>query len=159
MTETTLHYVVSPTTRRLVERALKAIREDFMVAENAVMMTSPSIFTDYLKLRFIDHEREHFGVIFLNNQNQIIATEILFSGTLNHVEVHPRVIARKALLHNAHALLLAHNHPSGEVLPSQSDKAVTKKIVNCMNMLDIQVLDHIIISPEKHYSFAQHSLL
>ncbi|ELW2864738.1 DNA repair protein RadC [Salmonella enterica] len=159
MTEASLHYVASPTTRKLVERALKAIRKDFMTAENTVTMTSPSIFIDYLKLHFIDHEREHFGVIFLNNQNQVIATETLFSGTLNHVEVHSRVIARKALLHNAHAVLLAHNHPSGEVSPSQSDKLVTEKIVKCLNMLDIQVLDHIIISSENHYSFAEHGLL
>ncbi|APV90376.1 RadC family protein [Salmonella enterica] len=159
MTEATLHYVASPTTQKLVERALKAIRKDFMAAENTAMMTSPLIFIDYLKLHFIDHEREHFGVIFLNNQNQIIATETLFSGTLNHVEVHPRVIARKALLHNAHAILIAHNHPSGEVSPSQSDKLVTEKIVKCMDMLDIRVLDHMIISSEKHYSFAEHGLL
>ncbi|EHB3782792.1 DNA repair protein RadC [Salmonella enterica subsp. houtenae serovar 17:z29:-] len=159
MTEASLHYVASPTTRKLVERALKAIRKDFMAAENTVMMSGPSVFVDYLKLHFIDHEREHFGVIFLNNQHQVITTETLFSGTLNHVEVHPRVIARKALLHNAHAVLLAHNHPSGEVSPSQSDKLVTEKIVNCLNMLDILVLDHIIISSENHYSFAEHGLL
>ncbi len=85
---------------QLIDRALKAIRKDYMAAENTtIMMTSPSIFVDYLKLQFIDHEREHFGVIFLNNQNQVISTEKLFSGTLNHVEVHSRVIARKALLH------------------------------------------------------------
>ncbi|EKS4627049.1 DNA repair protein RadC [Salmonella enterica] len=159
MTESPMHYVTSPTTRKLIERALKAIRKDYMAAENSAMMTSPSIFIDYLKLRFIDHEREHFGVIFLNNQNQVITTEMLFSGTLNHVEVHPRVIARKALLHNAHAVLLAHNHPSGEVSPSQSDRLVTEKIVQCLNMLDIQVLDHIIISSENHYSFVEHGLL
>ncbi|ECD9611746.1 DNA repair protein RadC [Salmonella enterica subsp. salamae] len=153
-------YSVTPATKRLVERALKAIRKDFMAAESAVQITSPSLFVDYLKLQFSDHDREHFCVLFLNNQNQIIATEILFSGSLSHVEVHPYVIARKALLHNASALLLSHNHPSGDLTPSQSDKIITGRIVKCMSMLDIRVLDHIIISPaDGYYSFAEHGLL
>ncbi|EJX0634398.1 DNA repair protein RadC [Salmonella enterica] len=131
-----------------------------MAAESTVKITSPSLFVDYVKLQFCDHEREHFCVLFLNNQNRIIATETLFSGTLNNVEVHPRVIARKALLHNAHALLLAHNHPSGEISPSQADKLITERIVSSLSMFDIRILDHIIISPgDGYYSFTEHGLL
>lgn len=153
-------YSVTPATKKLVERALKAIKKDFMAAESTLKITSPSLFVDYLKLQFSDHDREHFCVLFLNNQNRIIATEILFSGSLSHVEVHPRVIARKALLHNASKVLLAHNHPSGELTPSRADKLVTERIVNCISMLDMQVLDHIIISPaDGYYSFTEHGLL
>jgi DNA repair protein RadC len=160
MSEITPQYIISPETQRLVDRALKAIKKAFMVAENAVKITNSALFVDYLKLQFCNHDREHFWVLFLNNQNRIIASEKLFSGTLNQVEVHPTVIARKALLHNARALLLAHNHPSGELSPSQADKLVTERVVACLSILDIQVLDHIIIAPnDGYYSFKEHNLL
>ncbi|HAT6801796.1 TPA: DNA repair protein RadC [Citrobacter freundii] len=160
MTETMPHYTVTLATKRLVERALKAIQKDLIATEGTVKITTPSVFIDYLRLQLNDCDREHFCVIFLNNQNQIITTETLFSGTLNHVEVHPRVIARKALLHNAQALLLAHTHPSGDLSPSQADKLITERIVACLSMLDIRVLDHVIITPDSgYYSFAEHGLL
>ncbi|WP_411172001.1 RadC family protein [Klebsiella pneumoniae] len=160
MSDTLRQYVTSPATKTLVERALLAIKNDFMAAENAPEITSPTLFVDYLRLYLNEHDREHFCVIFLNNQHQIINTEILFSGTLNHVEVHPRIIARKALQYNAAAILLAHNHPSGNTSSGQADKALTKHIAKCLSMLDIRILDHIIVSPgDSYYSFAEHGLL
>ena len=160
MPEITLQYTASPATKELVERALRAIKSDFMTAETEPGIVSPAIFVDYLRLQLSDHEREHFCVIFLDNQNRIIEAENIFSGTLNHVSVHPRIIARKALMRNAAAVLLAHNHPSGVVIPSQADKTITDHIVKCLSLLDIKTLDHMIVSPgENYYSFAQHGLL
>lgn len=160
MSEMTLQYTTSPATRELVERALRAIKNDFMTAESEPGIVSPEMFVDYLRLQLSDHEREHFCVIFLDNQNRIIEAENIFSGTLNHVSIHPRIIARKALLRNAAAVLLAHNHPSGEVIPSQADRTVTEHIVKYLSMLDIKTLDHMIFSPDdSYYSFAEHGLL
>lgn len=160
MSEITLQYTTSQATKELVERALRAIKSDFMAAESEPGIVSPAMFVDYLRLQLSDHEREHFCVIFLDNQNRIIEAENIFSGTLNHVSIHPRIIARKALIRNAAAVLLAHNHPSGEVNPSPADKTVTEHIVKCLSMLDIKTLDHMIVSPgENYYSFAEHGLL
>lgn len=160
MSEIFMQYTRSPATQKLVERALRAIKNDFLLAENKPGITSPTMFVDYLRLHLSEHDREHFCVIYLNNQHQVINTENLFSGTLDHVAVYPRIILRKALQYNAGAILLAHNHPSGNPSPSQADKALTEHIVACLSMLDIRILDHIIVSPgNSYYSFAEHSLL
>ena len=101
---------------------------------------------------------EHFVVIFLNNQNKVITTEVVASGTINTSAVYPRQIAIKALEKEAANVILAHNHPSGETMPSNSDRAVTKKLQTGLAALDIEILDHIIIG-EGHYSFADAGLL
>ena len=101
---------------------------------------------------------EHFVVIFLNNQNKVITTEVVASGTINTSAVYPRQIAIKALEKEAANVILAHNHPSGETMPSNSDRAVTKKLQTALSALDIEILDHIILGQD-HYSFADAGLL
>jgi DNA repair protein RadC len=101
---------------------------------------------------------EHFVVIFLNNQNKVITTEVVASGTINTSAIYPRQIAIKALEKEATSLILSHNHPSGETMPSNSDRAVTKKLQTGLSALDVDILDHIIIG-EDHYSFADAGLL
>ena len=114
----------------------------------------------HLRAFLSDYARdvEHFAVIFLNNQNKIIATEVVASGTINSSAVYPRQIAIKVLEKEAANVILAHNHPSGETMPSNSDRAVTKKLQTGLAALDIDILDHIIIG-EDHYSFADAGLL
>lgn len=104
-------------------------------------------------------EREEFRVLYLNNQNQLIAHETLFSGTINRTEVHPREVVKRALYFNAAAVILAHNHPSGETTPSQADKALTQRLVQVLQLVDIRVPDHLIIGGRQIYSFAEHGLL
>ncbi|HAW0433836.1 TPA: DUF987 family protein [Escherichia coli] len=77
------------------------------------------------------HER------YLNNQNQLIAGETLFTGTINRTEVHPREVIKRALYHNAAAVVLAHNHPSGEVTPSKADRLITERLVQALGLVDI----------------------
>jgi DNA repair protein RadC len=115
---------------------------------------------NHLRAFLSGHARdvEHFVVIFLNNQNKVITTEVVASGTINSSAVYPRQIAIKALEREATNVILAHNHPSGETLPSSSDRAVTKKLQTGLSSLDIDILDHIIIG-EDHYSFADAGLL
>ena len=115
---------------------------------------------NHLRAFLSDYARdvEHFIVIFLNNQNKVISTEVVASGTINSSAVYPRQIAIKVLEKEAASVILAHNHPSGETMPSHSDRAVTKKLQTGLAALDIEILDHIIIG-EDHYSFADAGLL
>ncbi len=104
-------------------------------------------------------EREEFRVLYLDNQNQLIAHETLFSGTINRTEVHPREVVKRALHFNAAAVILAHNHPSGETTPSQADKALTQRLTQVLQLVDIRVPDHLIVGGRQIYSFAEHGLL
>ena len=110
----------------------------------------------YLNQRMAGQEREVFAVLFLNNQNQLIRYEEMFSGTVNCVEVHPREILRLALKVNAVSVILAHNHPSGNENPSRADRLLTKKIVQACELVGINVLDHLIIGKFNMFSFAEH---
>ncbi|WP_394612808.1 DNA repair protein RadC, partial [Escherichia coli] len=98
-------------------------------------------------------------VLYLNNQNQLIAGETLFTGTINRTEVHPREVIKRALYHNAAAVVLAHNHPSGEVTPSKADRLITERLVQALALVDIRVPDHLIIGGSQVFSFAEHGLL
>nr|WP_244552976.1 JAB domain-containing protein [Escherichia coli] len=95
----------------------------------------------------------------LNNQNQLIAGETLFTGTINRTEVHPREVIKRALYHNAAAVVLAHNHPSGEVTPSKADRLITERLVQALGLVDIRVPDHLIVGGSQVFSFAEHGLL
>ena len=119
-------------------------------------LLSPEITRDFLQSQLADAEREIFMVIFLDNKNRVIKHCRLFSGTLSHVEVHPREIVREAIKVNAAAVILAHNHPSGCAEPSKADREITNRIVKCCQFMDIRVLDHLIIGRGEYVSFAEH---
>lgn len=103
-------------------------------------------------------EREHFGVMFMDNRHQLIRFEILFSGTIDGSSVYPREVVKRALELNANAVIFSHNHPSGDTSPSQADKTITEKLRSALNQIDIRVLDHIIVGDGCH-SFAEAGLL
>ncbi len=94
--------------------------------------TSTRAAREWLILNMAGLEREEFRVLYLNNQNQLIAGETLFTGTINRTEVHPREVIKRALYHNAAAVVLAHNHPSGEVTPSKADRLITERLVQAL---------------------------
>lgn len=157
MSEPVQHYIATAADKRLISRALKVAEKQLMAAENTPDFLSPASVVDYLRLQLWEQDREHFLVLFLDNQNRLIAAEKLFSGSLAHVEVHPRVIARRGLLLNARSLILAHNHPSGDIHPSKEDRFITQGIQTALALLDIRVLDHFIISAcGEYWSFAEH---
>ena len=106
-----------------------------------------------------DPSREHFGIIYLNVKNDIISSEILFSGTLTTAAVYPREIIRKAIEENAAAILVGHNHPSGNKQPSSDDLAITKKIKAACETVDIVLHDHLILTSTGYYSFADNGVL
>lgn len=115
---------------------------------------------NHLRSYFADDlHRESFVVVFLNGRNQVITTEKLFEGTLTSSAVYPREIIRKVIAHGAAAIVLGHNHPSGNPNPSSDDRQITRKIQQACNTIDVAVHDHIIIAGEKHTSFADQGLM
>ncbi|EKA1094668.1 RadC family protein [Enterobacter kobei] len=148
---------ITPQDRRLIQRALRVL--DRHLHEPGVAFTSTHAVRQWLRLYMTALEREEFRVLYLDNQNQLIAHETLFSGTINRTEVHPREVVKRALYFNAAAVILAHNHPSGETTPSQADKALTQRLVQTLQLVDIRVPDHLIIGGRQIYSFAEHGLL
>lgn len=98
-------------------------------------------------------------VLFLDNQNQLIAFEEMFKGTINRVEVHPREIVRQSIKKNATSIILAHNHPSGHSEPSLADKQLTEKIFTACQLVGINVLDHLVIGHDNCVSFAERGWL
>lgn len=103
-------------------------------------------------------EREAFIVMYLDNQHCLLERETLFTGTLSHTEVHPREVVKSALKHNAAAVILAHNHPSGTTQISQQDKHITQRIVKALALVEVRVLDHLVVGNET-ISFAELGLL
>jgi len=108
----------------------------------------------YLQESLRDLRHEVFGVVFLNRANKINHFEIISQGGITGTVADPRIILKKALEENAVSLILCHNHPSGSLLPSRADEELTAKIKEAARYLDIRVLDHIIVSDEGYYSFA-----
>ena len=104
-------------------------------------------------------KREKFVVCFLNSQHQVLSTEVLFEGSLSTSAVYPREVLEKVISIGAGSVILAHNHPSGCLTPSSSDRAVTKKLQTALEAIDVAVLDHIIVGGSEHYSFADNRLL
>ena len=96
-----------------------------------------------------------FAAIFLDSKHQIIAFEELFQGTIDQASVYPREVAKRALHHNAAAIIFSHNHPSGNTEPSQSDIALTERLVSAMQLLGIKALDHIVVGGNNSVSMAE----
>lgn len=142
---------------RLVARAMRVLEQH--ARYNPVALTSPAAVRDYLRLRFSGCEREEFHVMYLNNQNQLIEARTEFLGTLTQTAVYPREIAKSALMLNAAAVILAHNHPSGTPEPSAADRLLTQALKAALAQLDVQVLDHIIVTETRTTSFAEQGLL
>jgi len=106
-----------------------------------------------------DPAREHFGIIYLNGANKVINSEILFTGSLTTSAVYPREVIKRAIEENAGAILVGHNHPSGNKQPSSDDLAITKKIKAACQTVDIAFHDHLILTSTGCYSFADNGVL
>jgi DNA repair protein RadC len=120
---------------------------------------SPQAIQHYLQLHLAAKGHEVFAVLFLDSQNRLIAMEELFRGTLTHTSVYPREVVLRTLHHQAAAVVLAHNHPSGSVLPSRADEAVTQNLKAALALIDVRVLDHVIVAPGAALSMADKGLM
>lgn len=154
---TTLTSVLPLSAQRTVQHALALL--DRHLRKTGVAFTSTQAARDWLKLKMAGLEREEFMVLYLNQQNQLITHETLFAGSISSTEVHPREVVKRALYFNAAAVILAHNHPSGDITPSQADKTITQRLVQALQLVDIRVPDHLIVGGTQILSFAEHGLL
>lgn len=141
----------------LIERAVAVLEASFQREDLTVMQPGYAKTFCQLKLGALEHEV--FSVLFLDTQNRLIKFEHVFRGTINSCTVYPREVVKLALELNAAACIFTHNHPSGEVYPSDADKQITVHLVKALELFDIRVLDHIIVSKTGTMSFSERGLL
>lgn len=122
-------------------------------------LLNPRSTRDYFALRFAGLEHEVFTCLYLDGRHRVLACEELFRGTIDGASVHPREVVKRALMHNAAAVIFAHNHPSGVAEPSQSDELITRRLKEALAMIDIRVLDHLVVGGAQVESFAERGLL
>ncbi|MDT8404633.1 RadC family protein [Sulfuriflexus sp.] len=127
--------------------------------ERDTAFADPASVRAYLCARLRARHREVFACLFLDTRHRLIACEELFLGTIDGASVHPREVVQQALSHNAAAVILAHNHPSGVAEPSRADKAITGRLVEALALIEVRVLDHFIVGDGDPWSFAEHGQL
>jgi DNA repair protein RadC len=140
----------------VLEMARRALEEKL---KNRDILSSPGSVREYLRLSLQGKQHEVFVGIFLDAQNRTIATEELFNGTLTQASVYPREIVKRALHHNAAAMIFAHNHPSGLAEPSQADEILTRSLKQALALVDVKVLDHFVVGSDSAMSFAERGLI
>jgi DNA repair protein RadC len=146
-------YVQLQATLELARRHLLA------TLDRSDVLTSPDATRRYLASQLRDRPQEVFAALFLDNRHRVIAFEELFFGTIDGASVHPREVVRRALSHNAAALILAHNHPSGVAEPSRADESITRRLKDALALVDIRVLDHLIVGDGQMVSLAERGLV
>ncbi len=123
------------------------------------VFNDPTRAGEFIALKLRQHPNEVFAVAFLDAQYRLLAFEELFRGSISSTEVHPREIVRRALVHNAAAVILAHNHPSGLAEPSPADRLLTARIVEALDLIGVRVLDHLIVGHGRPTSLAERGML
>ncbi|HBM2917037.1 DNA repair protein RadC [Klebsiella pasteurii] len=139
--------------QRIIRRAMRLLEK--YQRQPGEQFIATGFTKNWLQLRLARQEREIFMALYLDNQNRLLEHETLFLGTINYTEVHPREVVKSALRHNAAAVILAHNHPSGVTDASKADRTITDRIVNALNLVEVRVLDHFIIGDGDTLSFAE----
>ncbi|NIL26895.1 DNA repair protein RadC [Yersinia massiliensis] len=148
---------MSPSEQRTIRRALNLLAKQ--LREPGIAFTSTHVTRDWLRLHLTGLEREVFIVLWLDNQNRLLAQETLFTGTINSTTVHPRELVKSAMKHNAASAVLAHNHPSQLAEPSQADRQITDRIKTALELVDVRVLDHLVVGGLDIVSFAERGWL
>jgi DNA repair protein RadC len=140
----------------VLELARRALAEEL---KEKTVFSTPQAIRDYLQLQLGSRPYEVFAVLFLDAQHRLIALEELFRGTLAQTSVYPREVVVRALALNAASVVLAHNHPSGSAQPSRADEAITKTLQAALGLIDVQVLDHFVVTTSQATSMAEMGLL
>ena len=118
-------------------------------------LNNPTDTHRYLMARMRDYRQEVFACLYLDNRHRVISFDEMFYGTINMASVHPREIVQRALKHNASAVILAHNHPSGIAEPSQADRDLTNQLQKALALVEVRVLDHVVVGDGTTVSFAE----
>jgi DNA repair protein RadC len=124
-----------------------------------VSFCSPSVMRDYLLLQLGHLEHEVFCVAFLDAQHRLLEFREMFKGSLTQTSVYPREVVKAALACNAAAVVLSHNHPSGQAEPSRADEFLTQALKSALQLVDVRVLDHIVVGADSSVSFAERGLI
>ncbi len=140
----------------IFEMSRRALNEQLQQQD---VLNSPQAVRDYLVLKLGSLTREVFLVLFLDTQNRLVATEEMFSGSLKETSVYPREVVKRALHHNAAALIFAHNHPTGIAQQSSADELLTKQLKLALDLVDVRVLDHFIVAGNNTLSFTEKGLI
>ena len=140
----------------VMEMSRRSLQEEMQAGD---ALNSPRAVRDYLQLLLRGRAQEVFVALFLDAQHRVIASEELFHGTLTQTSVYPREVVKRALHHNAAAVLFAHNHPSGVAEPSHADELLTTALKQALALVDVRVLDHFIVAGAGCLSFAEKGLL
>lgn len=123
---------------------------------NKSALENPQAVRDYLKALLRHEQHEVFGCLFLDSRHQVLTFEALFHGSIDNTSVHPRQVVKRALANNAAAVILCHNHPSGNATPSQADRRLTKRLQEALLLVDVRVLDHFIVGDGDPLSMAEY---
>jgi len=118
-------------------------------------LTGPAEAADCFKARLADLGHEVFGCLYLDTRHRMICFEPLFRGTVDGATVYPREVLKRALHHNAAAVILGHNHPSGDCEPSEADRHITERLAKALALVDIRLLDHLVVATGRHVSLAE----
>ena len=140
----------------VIELARRALSQQL---ESQEVLSDPTTMRRFLQMHLAHLPHEVFAVCFLNVQNRLLALEPMFRGSLRQAAVYPREVVMRALHHGAAAVVLAHNHPSGSVQPSEADVTLTGTLSAALGLVDVRVVDHIIVAPGVTLSMAEHGLL
>lgn len=143
--------------KQIINQAKKILLEKSR--KDSVAFTSPNTIKEYLLLELAAVEHEVFGVVLLDNQHRLIGIKKMFNGTIDSASVFPREVAKVALKANAAAIFIFHNHPSGCITPSNSDRLITERLTNALGLIDIRILDHFIVGLEGAFSFAENNMM
>ncbi len=151
---------LSRTERTQLQAALElARRYTFETMSSRDVMSSPRDVREYLSLKLSGLEHEVFAAIFLDNRHRVIEYSELFTGTIDSAAVYPREIVKHCLSRNAAAVIFAHNHPSGQSAPSDTDVRLTRKLTDALSLIDVRVLDHLVIGAGCITSLAERGLM
>ncbi|PYZ80284.1 hypothetical protein DNK65_19540 [Citrobacter koseri] len=146
-----------PAEQHTIREALALLKRQ--LREPGASFTSSHAVRDWLRLQLATSEREEFIVLFLDNQHCLITHETLFTGTINHTQVHPREVVKAALKYNAAAVIIAHSHPSGLAEPSNADRQITGRLKDALELMEIRLLDHLVVGGMEVVSFAERGWL
>ena len=154
------HPGIGPARYATMQAALELSRRHYYdVLRARPALNAPDATRRFLLAQLRDRPYEVFCCLYLDNRHRLIAFEELFRGTLNGASVYPREVLRQTLFHNAASVILAHNHPSGVLEPSQPDESITVRLRDALALVDVRVLDHFIVGDGSCFSFAEHGLL
>ena len=142
--------------RATVDRALRIVGGALRQRE---ALSCASLVKQYVRLHLGAEQVEKFAVLHLDTQNRAIAFDIMFTGTISQTSVYPREVVCAALAHRSSAVILAHNHPSGNVMPSAADKSLTNTLREALSLVDVRILDHVIVSHCDVLSMAERGML